>query len=97
MPVPLYEFRCPSGTATEATFPLAEVPRSIDCPCCAEVARRVFASPRLSVAGTAAYQLVDDAERSAHEPAVVRSPAPGTRSRRTAYTTNPLHQRLPRP
>ncbi len=96
--MPLYEFRCHDGTVFEAAFTMAEVPDRLSCPGCGEPARRRISPPRLSIAGTAAYSLIDATKRSAHSPPVVSSPGPpppGVRS--PAYTHNPLHQRLPRP
>lgn len=57
-----------------------------------------MSAPRLSTAGSAAFQLIDATKRSAHEPAVVNSPNPGQRSGPAQkYTSNPLHKKLPRP
>ncbi|WP_026554150.1 FmdB family zinc ribbon protein [Arthrobacter sp. 35W] len=95
--MPLYEFRCPRGTVFEASFAMADAPQQLDCPDCSAPARRRISAPRLSIAGTAAFGLIDAAKRSAHEPAVVSSPAPGGGSRGPRYTANPLHQKLPRP
>lgn len=98
--MPLYAFRCPAGTEFDRTYPMSEVPASVDCPECGAAARRRMSAPRLSVAGSAAYRLLDSTAASAHEPQVVTS-LPGT-GRPGApggarITRNPLHQKLPRP
>ncbi|MEE1621737.1 zinc ribbon domain-containing protein [Zafaria sp. Z1313] len=93
--MPLYEFRCPEGTSTEASFSMASAPDVVDCPCCGGPARRRMGVPRLSIGGSAAFGLIDRAERSAHEPDVVTS-LPGAGRRAPRYTSNPLHQKLPR-
>lgn len=95
--MPLYTFRCPEGERFESSHPMAHAPAEVDCPHCGMPARRLVSSPRLSRAGTSAYGLIESAERSAHEPEVVTSIAPGGRRRATRYTRNPLHQKLPRP
>ncbi|MFB0834526.1 FmdB family zinc ribbon protein [Arthrobacter halodurans] len=94
--MPLYEFRCPEGTTFEASFPMGQAPAELACAQCGEPAGRRISAPRLSVAGSAAFGLIDSTLRSAHEPEVVTG-LPG-RSRRpaTRYTTHPLHQKLPR-
>ena len=93
--MPLYEFRCHDGTVFEATFTMAEVPDQQACPGCGQPARRRISPPRLSIAGTAAYSLIDATKSSAHAPPVVSSTGPVGRAQR--YTQNPLHQKLPRP
>lgn len=93
--MPLYEFRCLDGSVFEAAFTMAEVPDQLGCPGCGEPARRRISPPRLSIAGTAAYSLIDATKSSAHAPPVVSSTGPVGRAQR--YTQNPLHQKLPRP
>lgn len=96
--MPLYEFHCDDGTAFEAAFSMADVPGLLDCPSCGMPAKRLFPSPRLSIAGASAYRLIDASNRSAHIPEVVSSPGAGSHGgRRHPYTSNPLHQKLPRP
>lgn len=94
--VPLYEFACPQGHATETTFALATVPSSIDCPACSLRARRRVTAPNLGRGSGSAMRLLDATARSASEPAVVQGAHPGTR-RATPLSTDPRHARLPRP
>ncbi|PPB50120.1 hypothetical protein C4K88_05480 [Arthrobacter pityocampae] len=96
--MPIYEYRCPRCDVFELTRGMGSAPAEEDCPTCGQRARRRISAPRLARTGTAAFRLIDAAERSASEPRVVSGtpPAPG-RSARPAYSTNPLHQKLPRP
>lgn len=94
--MPLYEFRCSEGTVSEAQFPMAAIPEQVDCPQCGGLATRRISAPKLSVANTAGFQLIDSTKRSAYEPEVVTS-IPGAGRRRGArYTSHPLHRKLPR-
>ncbi|MFT2817238.1 FmdB family zinc ribbon protein [Leifsonia sp. A12D58] len=94
--MPLYDFRCPEGTTFETAFPLSAVPDSTMCPECHQPARRQMSSPRLSIATSAEFKLIDSTKRSAHEPEVV-SGRTGATKQGTRYTSNPLHRKLPRP
>lgn len=97
--MPLYEFRCPQGTVVEASYSMAAVPDTVDCPECGTPAARRITSVRLSRAGSSAYRLIESTQRSASEPEVVSAlPAAGRPAREgPRYTHNPLHQKLPRP
>ncbi|TYD00430.1 zinc ribbon domain-containing protein [Arthrobacter echini] len=94
--MPLYDFRCSAGHGTEASFAMADRPDHVACPVCGETSRRRIPSPRLSIAGSSAFGLLESTQRSAHEPEVVASTNPGKRSP-TPTTSNPLHRKLPRP
>ncbi|MDR3622432.1 MAG: zinc ribbon domain-containing protein [Paludisphaera borealis] len=94
----LYEFACPGCTPVEAFFPMGAAPDSLECPECGGRAERRISTPRLSIAGTSAFKLIDAAKKSAHEPQVVSGALPQSgRKRATPTTTNPLHRKLPRP
>ncbi|MBU2697224.1 FmdB family zinc ribbon protein [Pimelobacter sp. 30-1] len=96
--MPLYAFRCPEGTEFDRTYPMSEVPAAVDCPECGGAARRRMSAPRLSVAGSTAYRLMDATAATAHEPPVVTSlPGSGGGGGGARITRNPLHQKLPRP
>lgn len=91
----LYVFRCASGCGTVTRgFSMQARPDSIDCPACGGSARRLISSPNLGRADKSAMALQDATRATADRPAVVGSPAG---SRRQTVTTNPLHQKLPRP
>ena len=94
--MPLYDFRCPDGTTFEAAFPMTEVPDATVCPECNQQSPRQMSSPRLSIATSAQFKLIDATKRSAHEPEVV-SGRTGSSRQGTRYTSNPLHRKLPRP
>ena len=96
--MPTYEYRCPDCADFDLVFEMRSVPDSVSCPTCACTARRRMSAPGISTASSAAFRLIDDTKRSAHEPVVVNSPAPGRRSGPAQkYTLNPLHKKLPRP
>jgi putative FmdB family regulatory protein len=94
----LYEFACPTCSPVEAFYPMGAAPDSIECPECGGRAERRISTPRLSIAGTSAFKLIDAAKKSAHEPQVVTGALPQAgRNRATPTTNNPLHRKLPRP
>ena len=94
----LYEFACPACPVVEAFYPMGSAPDSIECPECGGQAERRISVPRLSIAGTTAFKVVDATKKSAHEPQVVSGPLPHSpSSRATPTTSNPLHLKLPRP
>ncbi|MCV7141441.1 zinc ribbon domain-containing protein [Mycolicibacterium fortuitum] len=93
----LYEFRCASGCdVTKKMYPMSARPDVIDCPECRGPARRTIAAPNLGRGGSSAMALQDATRASADRPAVVAGP-PAAGRRRQKVTTNPLHQKLPRP
>lgn len=96
--MPIYEYRCADCADFELLLPIGTAPNVAACPTCQGDARRRITAPHLSRTGSSTYQLIDAANRSAHEPDVVDSTKPGVRTGKTQrYTTNPLHQKLPRP
>ncbi|MFC0582894.1 zinc ribbon domain-containing protein [Micrococcoides hystricis] len=95
--VPLYTFKCPAGDQFDAHFSMAEVPAAVDCPDCTQPARRIITGVRLAQTNSSAYQLLDSTKRSAHEPDVVTGLPAKPRSGPQPVTTNPLHQKLPKP
>lgn len=96
--MPIYEFRCDTCAPFEQVHPMGSAPAAVDCPTCRAPARRLMSAPHLSVAGSAAYRLIDGSARSAVEPEVVDAALPGRRpGAASPYTANPLHRKLPRP
>jgi len=94
----LYEFSCPDCGPTESFHPMGSAPEDVVCPICGGRALRQISTPRLSIAGSPAFKLIDAAKRSAVEPQVVSGSLPQSGRKRSApVTTNPLHQKLPRP
>jgi putative FmdB family regulatory protein len=94
--MPIYEYRCPECSVFELICGMGEAPDSTRCPSCGATSPRKMSAPHLSRAGSAEFRLIDDSKRSAHEPPVVTA-LPGKGRTRPAYTSNPLHQKLPRP
>lgn len=91
-----YDYRCPSCGTVELLRPMGHADAAAPCPDCGRVARRLFSSPGASSAGSPTAQLRDRADRSAHEPRIVRGgPPSGTRVQRRS--SDRRHQRLPRP
>lgn len=94
----LYGYACPECGPIEASFPMGSAPDGVECPSCGGVARRRFTAPNFSQVNTKAFKLIDATEKTAHEPQVVTGSIPSSGRRRvTPVTTNPLHQKLPRP
>ncbi|MCV7067568.1 zinc ribbon domain-containing protein [Mycolicibacterium farcinogenes] len=94
----LYEFRCESGCGvTEQMHSMHARPDVIECSSCGAAARRLISSPNLGRADRSAMALQDATRATADRPAVVTSPGPSPGVRRQKVTTNPLHQKLPRP
>jgi putative FmdB family regulatory protein len=93
--VALYEYACRSCGPFEVRRALGSAPGEEACPRCGAPAARVFGAPAIASPGSPLARAREAAERSAHEPAVVRgAPPPDRRVRRSA---NPLHANLPRP
>ncbi|WP_367619923.1 zinc ribbon domain-containing protein [Mycolicibacterium sp. HK-90] len=82
---------------TNKMYSMNARPDVIDCPGCGAAARRMISSPNLGRADRSAMALQDATRGTADRPAVVSTPAPSPGMRRQKVTTNPLHQKLPRP
>ncbi|EOM76690.1 FmdB family zinc ribbon protein [Rhodococcus rhodnii] len=95
--MPLYEFHCQDCGPIERHHPMATVPDDEPCPECGESMRRRVGAPALGRIGSPAMRALDDAARSAHEPAVVNSLPGSPRTRRTPRSADPRHRKLPRP
>lgn len=93
----LYVFRCESGCGTiKQLYSMSSRPDVIECPGCNSAARRLISAPNIGRGGVG-MALQDATRATADRPAVVSSPTPGARRRQQKITTNPLHQKLPRP
>lgn len=91
-----YLYSCPACSRFEASFAMGTAPRTVACPRCGTSAERRFSSPQIGLADRGRMSLIDRTRASAESPDVV-SAVPGTPRRRTPVTTDPRHQRLPRP
>ena len=96
--MPIYEYRCADCRDFDQIFGMDAVPDEVICPTCDGRAHRRISAPNISVAGSAAFRLIDSTKRSAHEPAVVNAPRPEARTGAgQGYSANPMHRKLPRP
>lgn len=94
----LYQFMCGEHGGLELETAMGTAPPNLPCPDCGRLARRVFCAPMLGRTPRAVTTAHENAERSAHEPDVVRSLPPRSgRPAQQRYTHNPKHQRLPEP
>ena len=75
--MPVYEFVCEDCGPFEQRRPFAEAGEPMACPSCGHEARRVYSIPNTRRMPTALSGAMDRAEKSAHEPEVVRRPAGG--------------------
>jgi len=76
--VPVYEFVCEDCGLFEQRRPFAESGEPMACPSCGCEAKRVYSIPNTRRMPAALAGAMDRAEKSAHEPEVVRRPAGGT-------------------
>lgn len=76
--MPVYEFVCEDCGPFEQRRPFAEAGERMACPSCGREARRVYSMPNTRRVPAALSGAMDRAEKSAHEPEVVRRPAGGT-------------------
>jgi hypothetical protein len=96
-----YEYRCDGDGSADITLPIGTAPATIACPTCGGTSTRVFTSPLLGLADRRRMAVIDHAESSRSEPAVVSSlpAAPRAGMRRPASTArlDPRTSKLPRP
>lgn len=79
--MPIYEFICESCGPFERRRPFAEAGDPMACPACRSEAGRVYSVPNTRKMPTALSGAINRAEKSAHEPDVVRRPSESTASR----------------
>jgi putative FmdB family regulatory protein len=92
--VPTYGFDCARCGTFDLVRPMAEASEPVTCPSCGGPARRTWGAPGLRGVDPALRRALDASTRSADAPEVVHAVPP---RRRTRYTTDPRHLRLPRP
>jgi putative FmdB family regulatory protein len=80
--VPVYEFVCENCGPFEQRRPFAEAGDPMACPSCGDEARRVYSMPNTRRMAAPLFGAMNRAEKSAHEPDVVRRPSEGAASRR---------------
>jgi putative FmdB family regulatory protein len=76
--VPNYEFLCEGCGPFEERRSFAEAGDPVMCPSCGEEARRIYSMPSTRRMPAALSNAIDRAEKSAHQPEVVRHPAAGS-------------------
>jgi putative FmdB family regulatory protein len=76
--VPIYEFLCENCGPFEERRSFEEAGNPAVCPGCKAAARRVYSMPNLKTMPAALSNAMNRAEKSAHEPEVVRQPTGGT-------------------
>ncbi len=79
--MPIYEFLCEDCGPFEERRSFEEAANPAACPECGTAARRVYSIPSLKTMPASLSNVMHRAEKSAHEPEVVRQPAGGTRYR----------------
>ena len=78
--MPFYEFLCQECGPFEERRSLEEPREVASCPGCSAEAGRVYSVPGIKRMNAGLSRAVDRAEKSAHEPEVVRRRAGNTRS-----------------
>ena len=76
--MPIYEFLCEDCGPFEERRSFKEAGEAAACPGCGAEARRLYTMPNTKRVPTGLSKAMDRAEKSAHEPEVVRRPAGGT-------------------
>lgn len=94
--MPTYSYRCPGCGPFDLVRPMARASEAASCPGCGGAGTRVWGAPALRALAPGVRRALDADARSATDPAVVGAPTPSPR-RRTRYTSDPRHLRLPRP
>ena len=77
--MPVYDFFCRDCGPFEQHRSFAEAGEPMACPSCGRETRRVYSVPNIRRMPAALSGAMDRAEKSAHEPEVVRRPAGGRR------------------
>ena len=91
-----YTYRCTVDGPVDVRRPIGTAPATIPCPTCGAMSSRVITTPMLGLADPTRMAVIDRAEASRSEPAVV-SAVPARRGRRAAPQLDPRTSRLPPP
>ena len=75
--MPIYEFLCGECGSLEERRSFEEAGNPAVCPACGTTAQRVYYMPNLRTTPAALSNAMDRAEKSGHEPRVVRRPEGG--------------------
>lgn len=93
----LYEYRCDEDGDIEVFFPMGTAPAAVRCEVCGSSARRVFTKPMMPHPKQDIIAAIDNAQKSAHEPAVVKSIPTSGQKRPPHFANDPRQYKLPRP
>ncbi|QBD80077.1 zinc ribbon domain-containing protein [Ktedonosporobacter rubrisoli] len=91
--MPRYEFLCERCGSFECWRPLAEASEPQRCPECKALARRVYTLPGLVKTPLALSRALYRAEKSAHEPEVVRRASSASQGEKPAQIISQSHGR----
>lgn len=91
----LYDYLCVGCGPFEVRRPIGTAGTRESCPDCGRPAERKYGPPAVTSPRSALKRARETAERSAHEPEVLRGSPP--RAVRRQRSPNPLHTKLPRP
>ena len=69
--MPVYAFTCAGCGPFELTRPMADAGAPTRCPACGKAARRVFTPPGLARLAAPLRRVLDQEDKSVHEPDVV--------------------------
>jgi putative FmdB family regulatory protein len=73
--MPIYDFACEGCGPFEQWRSFAEAGEPMMCPSCGEEVRRIYSMPNTRRMPAALSSAMNRAEKSAHEPEVIRHPA----------------------
>jgi putative FmdB family regulatory protein len=94
--VATYGYRCDEHGPVELAVPIGTAPATTSCPTCGETAAREYTAPRLAFGDRGRMAVIDRAEASRTEPAVVTG-LPAGRGGRSPRASDPRLRGLPRP
>lgn len=92
-----YTFRCATDGPVDVRLPIGTAPVAITCPRCGSPSARVFTAPLLGLADRRRMAVIDHAESSRSEPAVVSALPAGRRRPASTGRLDPRTRALPRP
>jgi len=92
-----YTYRCDVDGCVDVRIPIGTAPATATCPRCGGPTARVFTAPMLGLADRRRLAVIDHAEASRYEPAVVSAPTGVRRKRTPMAPANPAFRGLPRP
>ncbi len=94
-----YTYRCGADGPLDVRRPIGTAPATVPCPTCGATASRMITAPMLGLADRGRMALIDRAEASRTEPAVVSAIPAAPRPGRAARTPrpDPRTRHLPRP